>query len=94
MTCQTKVVQRFFLDKNQELNDAVKDYGIKQVLAGHGVDITGTAVLRHGKESRSYLRMMVENFGEFWGAAKHPDTWPFYLFIIACYAIAAIVLLA
>jgi hypothetical protein len=93
LTCQAKVVQRFFLDENEHLNNEVKDLGITEVLAGRGITpITGTTVLSWNGD-KSYLRMMIHNFKRFRAAAAHPDTYTLYLFIIACFIIAAIVLL-
>jgi hypothetical protein len=95
VTCQAKVVQRFFLSQNKKLNDDVEQLGIMEVLAGRGsTPVTGTTVLTYityRPENESYLRMMIRNFHMFRREAVHPDVLVLYLFIIACFVIAIIV---
>jgi hypothetical protein len=95
VTCQTKVVQRFFLTQNEKLNNELRNRGVMEILAGRGtMPIAGTTVLSFKAENESYFKMMIRNFKLFRREAAHPDTYTLYLFIVVCLAIEAIVLLS
>ena len=80
VTCQTKVVQRFFLTQNKRLDNEIKKFGIMEVIAGLSpTPITGTTVLTYRNKDESYLRMMIRNFHMFRREAAHPDTYTLYL---------------
>jgi hypothetical protein len=97
MNCQFKMIQRAFIRRNRELDTELKAVGVMQFLKGAGnINIVGTSVVHLGVDSKvpeTYFRRVVRYLPSLWFEARLPDTFSLYLFILACLAAEAIILL-
>lgn len=93
VNCQSKLIQRLYITRNQQLDAELKDVGIMQVLKGAGTfDIVGTAVPGFRDTHLGYGRKILHNLPQFWREAQMPGVFSLYLFILVCLVLEAIIL--
>jgi hypothetical protein len=95
VTCQFRMIQRAFIERNIVIDSELRTTGIMQVLKGAGnFEILGTAPLdlKGRRSGLSYSAMIRSNLPAFWHEARMPNTFSLYLFIMACLIVEAIIL--
>jgi hypothetical protein len=93
VNCQSKLIQRLFIDRNLELDTELKNIGIIQVLRGAGTfDIVGTSVPGFKDAHLGYGRRILHNMPQFWREAQMPGVFSLYLFILVCLILEAVIL--
>jgi len=96
VNCQFKMVQRAFINRNNELDHELRSIGIMEILKGTGnLSIAGTIVPKFGVSVSGlpYLQKIYRQLPGFWYEARSPNTFSLYLFILVCLAVEAITLL-
>lgn len=83
VNCQFKILQRVFIKRNLALDSEIRATGIIGVLKGaSNVDIAGTFVPDFKYAFTSAL----------WYEGRRPNTFTLYVFVFACLAVEAIIL--
>jgi hypothetical protein len=94
VTCQFKLIQRAFINRNETLDSELRTTGIMQVLKGAGnLDIVGTAPLEWQYTGSSHLKKIRGNLPALWEEARMPSAFSLYLFIMVCLAVEGIILI-
>ncbi len=91
--CQYKLIQRAFINRNNELDAELKTTGIVAVLEGQGtIDIVGTATIEWPSAHDSYYRRVSGYLASLWPEARSPSTAGLYVFITICLLVELLVL--
>lgn len=93
INCQFKMYQHYFINRNDEIDNDLKNAGIMKVLKGAGsIDIVGTAAVGFSSTGLSIFDRIRARLPYFWHEVRVINTFNLYLFIAFCLMIEAIVL--
>ena len=95
VNCQFKYIQRNFIDRNYEIDSALRKTGVMEFLRGNGsLQVVGTAapIWRRRSPSSSWLQRVRHQLLDLLSEGVLPNTFGLYLFILVCLAVEAIIL--
>jgi hypothetical protein len=93
LNCQNKYIQRNFINRNYEIDSALKSMGVMPFLNGAGaVQVLGTAAPDWKISKGGKLRFERWTYSGILREARLPMTYSPYLFILACLIAEAIIL--
>jgi hypothetical protein len=96
VNCQFKYIQRNFIDRNYEIDSALRKTGLMEFLRGHGgLQVVGTAAPLWKKRNlpSSWPGRVRHNLLDLLSEGLLPNTFGLYLFILVCLVVEAIILL-
>jgi hypothetical protein len=93
LNCQYKYIQRNFINRNYEIDSALKSIGLMPFLNGAGtVQVLGTAAPDWKIPKGAKLRFERWTYSGILREARLPITYSLYLFILVCLIAEAIIL--
>jgi hypothetical protein len=95
VNCQFKYIQRNFIDRNYEIDSALRKTGVIEFLRGKGsLQVVGTAAPIWSKRSLSpsWFQRVRHHLLDLLSEGILPNTFGLYLFILVCLAVEAIIL--
>ena|SRR5215467_7591546 len=96
VNCQFKYIQRNFIDRNYEIDSALRKTGVMEFLRGNGsLQVVGTAVPLWEKRNlpSSWPGRVRHSLLDLLSEGLLPNTFGLYLFILVCLVAEAIILL-
>ena len=95
VNCQFKHIQRNFIDRNYNIDSELRKTGVIEFLRGNGsLQVVGTAapLWRKHSPSSSWFQRVRHHLLDLLSEGILPNTFGLYLFILACLAVEAIIL--
>ena len=94
VNCQFKMIQRYFINRNYEIDSALTAHGIMEFLKHeNSLKVVGTATPGSRRHGTSTLRSYRQNFTEMLHEALRANTFSLYVFVLVCLGIEAAILL-